>query len=144
AKHSADVAPRSTFGPQCRDLSGVNVSPWSAEPLSARARRRDTGADAVPDQFSFKFRDARKNPEHEPAVRRGRIHAFMQRNELNPEGVEFTECVYELGKASREAIVAVNDDGIEASFTTVGKELIQLRPPLFRAADADVREFCGD
>ncbi len=94
ANHSADVAPGSAFGPECGDLSTIDVSTRSAESLSARTRRRDAGANAVANQFSVKFRDAGENPEHEPAVWRGRVHAFMQRDELNPERVEFTERIY--------------------------------------------------
>lgn len=62
----------------------------------------------------------------------------MQADELDPEGVKFAKSIDQLTQAASEAVVAVDNHGIDLAPAARGQHAVQLGPTLTCAAYASV------
>jgi hypothetical protein len=138
---AAYVSPRPTFRSQSCDASAVHALAGSPEFRASRPRRGNSGADAIPNEFSLELRDAREDAENETSVRCRGVYALVERHKLNSERVELAERIYELSETSGKPVVTIDDNDVESSLPTRRRELIELWSPFLRAAHADVGEL---
>src|ERR1035441_6175772 len=92
--------PRLTPGAQGAYFLHVGNPPRPPEPDPLGTRMRQSGANPLPDQGPFKFRDRAENLKEKPSLWRGGVHVLMQAHELDPERIEFAQRVHELFQRS--------------------------------------------
>ena len=95
--------------------------------IPAGPSRCQARTDAIANQLTLELCEAGEDAEHEASVGRGGVDTFMERDELNPEGVELRQRIDELTQTAREPVVSVDHDGIDAAPSAIGEELIQAR-----------------
>src|SRR6267378_8525377 len=102
AKLLRDPRPREALRTQRGNLARVHDNLRPAEPFAASLGGRQSRTHAPTNEFSLKLRDRREDTEHQPAVGRGSIHAFVEADEVDPESIKLGQGIHELPKRTRE------------------------------------------
>jgi len=83
-------------------------------------------------------------PKTNRAVRRGCVDAFVHRDKLNSEAVEFGERVHQMPNAPREPVVPIDDDHVVYTLAAADEKLVEPWAVFIAAADSDICERAGD
>ena len=136
SKLLGDTGPGQPIGTEPVDLSTVEADTWSSQPLPPGPRRGQARAHPPPNQLALELRNRREDPEHQPAVRGGRIHALVKADEVNSERVELAQGVHQLPQGACEAVIPVDQHRVELPSLGVCEEAVECRTRFLRARNA--------
>ena len=118
------------MGSQFSHFGRVHRPPRSPDALALRTRQCQAGAHPLADELALELGDRGEDAEDESAVGCGSIYALMNRDKLDSERIEFTQCVYQLAQAAGETVVAVDHDCVNLAPTADCQQAIELGPAL--------------
>jgi hypothetical protein len=129
-----DLLDRRTLRMELGDLPSSRLRDrWPAGPLPLCLSPGHAGLYPLANERTLELGQVGHHPEHELALRRGRVHVLLVADESHPARLELTERIDQRPGRAGEAVVAPDQHHIEPALADDLEELLVLRPGLGRA-----------
>jgi hypothetical protein len=110
AQATSDLAVAETGVPESQDLSAVNLTGGTSDPLAEGRRPLETSNDPLSDQIPLELREHGKHPEHCPTRGGGRVDRLIEHDQVDTERPELPAEGDEVLERARQAIELRADD----------------------------------
>ena len=118
----SDSGPGGSGVPKSSNPCRVDDNTRPPKALASRPCRGESRPDAIPNQFSFEFRNRREDSENQSPIRCAGVYCLVQANKLNAESPKLLERIYQLAQAARKPVIAIHHNRIYATFPTIRQE----------------------